>query len=643
MIHSGRVLYGDPLTNYANRMLDKLKAVSDDNFDHVQIFTLKSNEVNAFATHQGVIFMTVGLWGQLENETQLAFVLAHELSHVANKHSLLTYQHNKDLEQSTRYNSEKISSYYKYSKNNEEEADIYGFKLAKKAGYNVDELLSTFNVLLYSYLPIDEVALDYSWIENEGFKITEEYVREEPNPISASEDVDDEFHTHPNINNRRESILPLYNAAKKDEEGKIYVAGDQQEFEGLRDLARFQMMHIFIRDADYIEGLYHNRILQKEYPENRFLRNTEAMIWYGMSIFENTDASIPYSRSFSKREGEIQQLYFFLSKLKDKELATVATKQIWENSIAHPEDAFLQKLRIKVLPTLIEGGVKSLDEFSSEYASAKEETEDTVASDKPLSKYDKIVSKRKKETEVTFTYYALVEVMQNMEFIEAFTAAKKKVEEAEANEEEYEEYASKPRESRLNIERMIMSTPTYEKRDSRRSTNKNVETSSTTEQKLATMVIENGNKLGIDIQLIDDFTTFNFSTEQYNEMSLLYEFLSERSQYEDQDFYPYQAQFVSDIRDKYNTDYLGLIDIETDVERREFNAGFALVSALFWPSFPFYLKWQVTSAKNTDYGFVIIDLESNNPIFVNNNFFQSDMDVYLQNAHIYHSLNQITK
>lgn len=107
MIHSGRVLYGDPLTNYANRMLDKLKAVSDDNFDHVQIFTLKSNEVNAFATHQGVIFMTVGLWGQLENETQLAFVLAHELSHVANKHSLLTYQHNKDLEQSTRYNSEK--------------------------------------------------------------------------------------------------------------------------------------------------------------------------------------------------------------------------------------------------------------------------------------------------------------------------------------------------------------------------------------------------------------------------------------------------------------------------------------------------------------------------------------------------------
>ena len=82
LIQGGKVLYGDPLTNYANGVLDKLKAASEDDLDHIQLYTLKSNEVNAFATHQGVIFITVGLIGQLENEAQLALILAHELTHV---------------------------------------------------------------------------------------------------------------------------------------------------------------------------------------------------------------------------------------------------------------------------------------------------------------------------------------------------------------------------------------------------------------------------------------------------------------------------------------------------------------------------------------------------------------------------------
>jgi predicted Zn-dependent protease len=64
LIQGGKVLYGDPLTVYANGVLDKLKAASDLDLDFVQLYTLKSNEVNAFATHQGVLFITVGLIGQ---------------------------------------------------------------------------------------------------------------------------------------------------------------------------------------------------------------------------------------------------------------------------------------------------------------------------------------------------------------------------------------------------------------------------------------------------------------------------------------------------------------------------------------------------------------------------------------------------
>ena len=50
---------------------------------HFQL--LNSNEVNAFAAPDGLIFVTKGMLRLLANESQLAAVLAHEIAHVQNK------------------------------------------------------------------------------------------------------------------------------------------------------------------------------------------------------------------------------------------------------------------------------------------------------------------------------------------------------------------------------------------------------------------------------------------------------------------------------------------------------------------------------------------------------------------------------
>ena len=47
-----------------------------------------TNEVNAFSGPDGYILITKGLIGQLHNEAELAGVLAHEMSHVLDKHGL---------------------------------------------------------------------------------------------------------------------------------------------------------------------------------------------------------------------------------------------------------------------------------------------------------------------------------------------------------------------------------------------------------------------------------------------------------------------------------------------------------------------------------------------------------------------------
>ena len=646
LIQGGKVLYGDPLTVYANGVLDKLKEASDKDLDYVQLFTLKSNEVNAFATHQGVIFITVGLIGQLENEAQLAFVLAHELTHVIEKHNQLSYQHTQDLVKRSRYGDQAISSYYKYSKDNEEEADKAGFKLALKAGYKAESLNKTFTVLLYSYLPIDEQVLDFSFLENEHFSIPDRYKIKEQliHTISAEEDIDDEFHTHPNIKSRRQNIDDILRANQMDNQSKVYLYGSEESFIELRTLARFEMMNIFIRGADYVKGLYHSLIMRKAHPENEFLLNSQSMVWYGLSAFENRSDGTPYSLSYRKHEGEIQHLYYFLNKLSRNEISTLATQQVWQNSLTHPENTFLKSLRIAVLRDFVSFDKNELRSFGATPPAQVDSAE--VADNTPekeLSKYEKIARKRKANDSEESLYYSLLNIINEKDFILAVDEAKDKLAAQKKRDEEVQVENWKPKKSSMDVPSLIMTTPNFYIQDNRKSAKSNVKKNDLNETNLVNLVKENADKLDIKLNFVDNFRDPGFTTENYNEFSQLYDYIGERSQFEGLDFIPYNAQYMDSLTKKYNSKYVGLIGIYTEIERRPFNAGYALLSAVVFYAFPVYLKWQLTVDKTTDYGFFILNLDTHNPAFSSTKYFNADMNIHLQNAHIYNSLNQIRK
>lgn len=57
-----------------------------------QFGVIDSKGINAFAAPGGYIVVTLGLFNLLENEAQLAGVLAHEISHVVKKHHLKALQ-----------------------------------------------------------------------------------------------------------------------------------------------------------------------------------------------------------------------------------------------------------------------------------------------------------------------------------------------------------------------------------------------------------------------------------------------------------------------------------------------------------------------------------------------------------------------
>jgi predicted Zn-dependent protease len=112
---------------------------------------IESGDINAFAAPGGYIFVTRGLYKLLNNESELAGVLAHEIGHVIKKHHLKILQESKMVDLGSKLLARQIGGNDKIGKligsgaeivsrsldkNAEFEADRIGVVLAARAGYD---------------------------------------------------------------------------------------------------------------------------------------------------------------------------------------------------------------------------------------------------------------------------------------------------------------------------------------------------------------------------------------------------------------------------------------------------------------------------------------------------------------------------
>lgn len=136
-------VYDDPAaTFYVNQVLQALIYDSDARavYNGYHAVILDSDELNAFATPGGHIFITKGLFLSAGSEDALAAILAHELAHVQKQHGLETIRADragKRVTQETSAISKKLSASIMEaaveSKLEKSFSDIpFGKKLAKK-------------------------------------------------------------------------------------------------------------------------------------------------------------------------------------------------------------------------------------------------------------------------------------------------------------------------------------------------------------------------------------------------------------------------------------------------------------------------------------------------------------------------------
>jgi len=153
-----RLLKDKSVQTYVNNVGQKIARVSDRNDIEYTFKVIDKKEINAFACPGGFIYIYTGLLETLDNEAQLAAVLAHEVSHLVARHSIKKLQNiygysilaqialGDKAEGATGdiVNVAASLILQGYSRDNEFEADRYGILYAKNAGYNPKGMIEVF-------------------------------------------------------------------------------------------------------------------------------------------------------------------------------------------------------------------------------------------------------------------------------------------------------------------------------------------------------------------------------------------------------------------------------------------------------------------------------------------------------------------
>ena len=643
VLSNGAILYNEKLCQYISKVADELLKDDLELRKKLQFYVLKSQSVNAFATDRGSIFITVGLLAQLENEAQLAFILSHEIIHYTNSHARTGYVENERIERGDgkyqRENWNKELNKSKYSKELELEADVEGLKFYLKSNYSLEELHSVFYILQYAHIPIDDIPFDTTYFNDTNFTLSSEYFKKELKAIEAIDDGDDQYLTHPNTNKRRSIVASEIEG--KSNEGRVKFINSEKEFYDIQLLARFELSNLFTKDRKYAESLYNSYLLLKKYPTNKFLRTNIAYCLYALSKYRNDGKLHTVLTDYEKVQGQSQQVNYMFEKMEKKTLNTIAVKYLWELKQDFKDDEFIATIAKDALYELImESGARKLD-YKKAFPIIEEEN--ALPKDSTnISKYDRII--KNSETTEDEIKYAFVNLFQNEEFNDLINKYEKEYVGKVKNGNDYEvENISERKKNKigraLGIDKVVMVSPNYKRIDLRKKISEQYVFSESRKEDFISVNEFCAKKADVELNIISN--TYFESTEKYNDMSLLNDWMSERFDHHNVHIYPYCKLFTDDLAKKYNTNYFGWTGMYSLRARKNKWGLIAGAVAIYGIGIPLGIYYAVTPENHTFYYTYLVDITNYDFLMSKEDYVKMKDYDDIMKSYIYDTYNQI--
>ena len=408
MMAGGRIVYGDPISRLAGRIADTLLKDYPELRSELRFYTVKSPEVNAFATGQGMVFVNAGLVAQVENEAQLAFVLSHEIIHYYRNHSMEELVgKDKKKKRDTDEERTELNEFlrrHNRSREMENEADSLGiamFYLRSPYDKNVTE--GVFDVLQYSALPFDDKPFDTTFFNTPYYQLTGCWL-DTVADITSRDNYDDSRSTHPNILSRRRNTA---NALDGYYGGEQYVMTTKAEFERIRQLARNESIRQELIGGEYSRAFYNAWLLKDE--------DYMAQALYCIAMHKIKNGTNSVAGDYKKIEGESQQVYYAMRRMSNEQATLAALHKTWELHQKAPDN----ERYVDMCNDLMEAMRTDLKMSNIDFLSTPPKNDTTeVASqqevqEKTMTKYERIKQKRQAQTQRSPHGYALTDLMMS--------------------------------------------------------------------------------------------------------------------------------------------------------------------------------------------------------------------------------------
>ena len=167
--NKGLLIKNPKVNDYINKIGQNILSHTNKSPFHFTFSVIKSSGINAFATPGGYIYVYEGLIKLVENESQLAGVLSHEMAHVKSRHIAQIIEKSQKLSLATLVailagaflggggeGTAAIASFsmatattlnLKYSREHEEEADRKGMSYLVSTGYDGRAMLNFLRIM----------------------------------------------------------------------------------------------------------------------------------------------------------------------------------------------------------------------------------------------------------------------------------------------------------------------------------------------------------------------------------------------------------------------------------------------------------------------------------------------------------------
>lgn len=660
ILHSGKVMFNDPVTQYLEKVAGKLLEHDPDLKGKIRLYAVKSNAVNAFATNGGIIFVNLGLISKLENEAQLAYVLSHELTHYLKKHVI-----NKFIEveaiKSGKGNYRKLSveerflAKTNYSKEIELEADLGALDIYLKSNYNPKAILGVFDILKNAHMPFEDLKYEKGFLETPYLAFPDHYYSSDTLILNKlkGDDEDDSRSSHPATSKRKKAILSKIDDLKDLEEFNFQVS--KEEFLKARTFARYEMCRIYLLHHNYEQALYQAYLLLQKDSNSVYLQKTVVKALYGLSKFSNSGSFFLTHKNPDKIKGHSQPLYRLFHNMKKEELNILALWHLWKLNKELRDDEEVALMTKDIFKELVFEHYPEISYFSStsEVKITSQEFHNKASAILVLD--DSLKNEEEKETEINekIIKYALVDLLKDSLFTETYKNLSIKKENTYKNgkltlKEKNKKFKMEAKERRLcqrkgkalNLNKIVFVNPYFRRVDERKKEQVQYVYSEHEQHRIKELIEENANQVSMEAEILDVNTFAEFDYQKFNENSLLDEWLNERLENRNLNFVSPIHNELEKLTEKYGTSKFCWIGAISHTRGRKNKGSLLLLSFLFYPTLPFAIYNAVTPENEVLYYALLFDLNTGNLDYnCTRSIKMKDKD-YVLNSNIYFTMLQ---